>query len=76
MSNADHGLLMAQVHLENSGARNVCFKIFDSYNFSESEEIFNTLISKKIVGSKLWSLYKDKHRENLASIVSEILGAK
>ncbi len=76
MSNADHGLLMAQVHSGNPGAITVCFKIFDSYDFSESEEIFNTLISKQIVGSELWVLYKDKHRENLASMVGEVLNIK
>lgn len=74
MSNVDHGSLIAQVHLKNYRARNVCFDIFDSYDFSRSEEIFHALITKKILGSDLWSFYKDKHQENMDSMVGEILG--
>lgn len=74
MSDADHGSLMTQVHSGNYGARNVCFKIFDSYDFSESEKIFKAFINKKTTGSELWSFYKDKHRENIGNMVAEILG--
>lgn len=72
LSNTDHGQLMAQVHQNNFGARDVCFKIFKNYSFAESEEIFKLFIKKEVVGAKLWTLYKDNCQGDLSRMVQRL----
>lgn len=71
MSDIDFGKVIAEIHQGNFGARNVCFKIFNNYSLTQSEEIFKKLKSSNLLGASLWIKFKE-HKENLQDFVEAV----
>ena len=54
------------------------FHLLRCSNISENNErladmLMEKLVEKKLHGSKLWELYKDKHNENIINTLNDIL---
>ena len=44
-----------------------------TYKITDFAILMEKLIERKLNGSKLWELYKDKHNENVIETLSDIL---
>ena len=54
------------------------FHLLRCSNISENNErlanlLMEKLVERKLQGSKLWELYKDKHKENIIETMNDIL---